>query len=74
VDNVYVYFRYTDMENTMIIINNSDKDYPNFDLERFKSSLEGYTKGKDILTGKKLQNLQSVNLSKNTALIIDLVK
>ncbi|AXT50054.1 alpha-amlyase [Aquimarina sp. BL5] len=74
VDNVYVYFRYTDMENTMIIINNSDKDYPNFDLERFNNSLEGYTKGKDILTGKKLQNLQSVNLSKNTALIIDLVK
>ncbi|WP_299220434.1 glycoside hydrolase family 13 protein [uncultured Aquimarina sp.] len=73
-DNVYVYFRYTDTENSMMIINNSDKEYPSFNLERFKKSLEGYTKGKEILTGKELQNLQSVNLSKNTALIVDLVK
>ncbi|WP_299251833.1 glycoside hydrolase family 13 protein [uncultured Aquimarina sp.] len=73
-DNVYVYFRYTDTESSMIIINNSDKDYQSFSLERFKKSLEGYTKGKEILTGKELQNLQSVFLSKNTALIIDLIK
>ncbi|WP_299312013.1 glycoside hydrolase family 13 protein [uncultured Aquimarina sp.] len=73
-DNLYVYFRYTDTESSMIIINNSDKDYQSFSLERFKKSLEGYTKGKEILTGKELQNLQSVFLSKNTALIIDLIK
>ncbi|MFD2564744.1 glycoside hydrolase family 13 protein [Aquimarina rubra] len=74
VDNVYVYFRYTNVENTMIIINNSDKDYPTFSLERFEKSLEGYSKGKEILTGKSLENLQNVNLSKHTALIIDLSK
>ncbi|WP_299247607.1 glycoside hydrolase family 13 protein [uncultured Aquimarina sp.] len=73
-DNVYVYFRYTDTESSMIIINNSDKDYPSFNLERFQKSLDGFTKGKEILTGKELNNLQNVNLSKNTALIIDLVK
>ncbi|MHA7058909.1 glycoside hydrolase family 13 protein [Aquimarina sp. M1] len=74
VDNVYVYFRYTDTKKTMIIINNSDRDYPNFTLERFKKSLAGYTKGKDVLTGKELQNLQRVSLLKNTALIVDLNK
>ncbi|SEM13739.1 Glycosidase [Aquimarina amphilecti] len=74
INNVYVYFRYTNKENTMIIINNSDKDYINFELNRFKKSLEGYSKGKDIVSGKELQNLKKVNLAKNTAMIIDLVK
>ncbi|WP_378173107.1 glycoside hydrolase family 13 protein [Aquimarina sp. SS2-1] len=71
-DNIYVYFRYTDADKTMIIINNSDVDYPTFDLKRFEKSLDGYTKGKEILTEKELKNLQQVNLSKHTALIIDL--
>ncbi|WP_299440703.1 glycoside hydrolase family 13 protein [uncultured Aquimarina sp.] len=74
IDNVYVYFRYTDTENTMIIINNSDKDYASFKLERFKKSLEGYSKGKDILNGVELNDFQDVTLSGDTALIIDLVR
>lgn len=74
IDNIYVYFRYTDTENTMVIINNSDKDYTSFELARFQESLEGYSKGKDILSGKKLDTLEQINLAKHTAMIIDLAK
>jgi len=74
VDNIYVYFRYTGTDNTMIIINNSNQNYPNFNLNRFKKSLEGYSKGENILTGQKLTNLSQLKLSGNTAMIIDLAK
>ncbi|MBW1295086.1 glycoside hydrolase family 13 protein [Aquimarina litoralis] len=73
-DNVYVYFRYTENENTMIIINNSDQTYNDFSLKRFEKSLVGYKKGKDILNDTLISNLESISISKNSALIIALDK
>lgn len=73
-DNVYVYFRFTDTEKTMIILNNSDKDYAQFNLKRFKESLIGYTYGTEIITNTKLTNLDQLKLLKNSALIIQLSK
>ncbi|WP_299602292.1 glycoside hydrolase family 13 protein [uncultured Aquimarina sp.] len=73
-DNVYVYFRYTETENTMIIINNSNKNYNDFDLKRFEKSLNGYTSGKDIINNKLISNLDHIAISKNSALIIELIK
>ena len=71
-NNVYVYFRHTKNARTMVIINNSQQDYAAFSLDRFQESLQGYTRGKEIITGQTLENLQQVRLPKNTALIIDL--
>ncbi|GAA0719690.1 glycoside hydrolase family 13 protein [Aquimarina litoralis] len=73
-DNVYVYFRYTETENTMIIINNSNKNYNDFDLKRFEKSLKGYNGGKDIINDKLIDNLDHIAISKNSALIIELTK
>ncbi len=73
-DNIYVYFRHTDIKNTMVIINNSNEDYETFDLSRYKESLQGYSKGIDILTGNKMNALNTVSLSKNTAMIVELSK
>ena len=73
-DNVYVYFRYTDDANTMIILNNSEKDYPKLNLDRYRESFEGYTSGTNIITGEQLKNLDELHLTKNTAAIIDLKK
>ncbi|WP_109302663.1 glycoside hydrolase family 13 protein [Aquimarina sp. AU474] len=71
-DNVYVYFRYNENQNTMIIINNSDKNIQTFDLTRFKGSLKGYTKGIDIITGNEISKLDKIVLPKKTALIVEL--
>jgi len=70
--NIYVYFRYTETESTMIIINNNNVKVDEFSLERFKESLSGYSKGKDIITNTHFSSLKKVNLKENSALIIKL--
>ncbi|SNR83314.1 glycoside hydrolase family 13 protein [Lutibacter flavus] len=70
--NIYVYFRYTKTESTMIIINNNNFKVDEFSLERFNESLRGYSKGKDIITNTHFSSLKKVNLKENSALIIKL--
>lgn len=72
IDNVYVYFRYTNDEKTMVIINNTDKAVNKFSLERFKNSLEGYSNGTDIITNTNFSSLKSFDLSANSAVIVKL--
>ena len=71
-ENIYVYFRYTTTESTMIIINNSKKDIANYSLARYKESLIGYSSGTDIITKAEFSSLKSLNLKANSALIIKL--
>lgn len=71
-ENIYVYFRYTDTESTMIIINNSKIDIANYSLARYKESLIGYSSGTDIITKAEFSSLKSLNLKANSALIIKL--
>ncbi|MDD7885762.1 glycoside hydrolase family 13 protein [Flavivirga sp. 57AJ16] len=72
--NIYVYFRTFKEESTMIIINNSDENIHNYKLERFHESLEGYSHGKDIITGQSISSLEAIDLQANTAVIIKLKK
>lgn len=71
-ENIYVYFRYTTTESTMIIINNSKIDIANYSLARYKESLIGYSSGTDIITKAEFSSLKSLNLKANSALIIKL--
>ncbi|MBQ4821952.1 glycoside hydrolase family 13 protein [Aquimarina sp. MMG016] len=73
-DNVYVYFRHTDSEKTMVIINNSKKGYKGYDLRRFRESIGEFVNAKDILTGKDFRNLNKIDLPGNSALILELSK
>jgi glycosidase len=52
-NNVYVYFRYTQNESVMVIVNNSDKNQ-SLNLSRFEESTKNYTSGKDVLSNKSL--------------------
>jgi len=72
VDNIYVYFRYTETEKTMIIINNNYFNIDQFNLKRFQESLIGYTSGTDIITNTNFTTLKSLKLNANSALIIKL--
>ena len=71
-ENIYVYFRHTEQTSTMILLNNSDKDHLHFKLDRFKESLHGFTKGKNILTGEEVGELKAIKLLANTAVIVEL--
>tara|TARA_R110001583_G_scaffold162719_1_gene314950 strand:- start:1267 stop:3114 length:1848 start_codon:yes stop_codon:yes gene_type:complete len=71
-ENIYVYFRYTATESTMVIINNNKKDITNYSLKRYKESLIGYSNGMDVITKKQISSLKSLHLKANSALIIKL--
>lgn len=73
-EEVYVYFRYTDTNSTMVILNNGSHQYKDFDLNRYRESLSGYTGGTDIITNRKYVSLNSLTLDANTAYIIELTK
>jgi len=71
-ENIYVYFRYSNTESTMVIINNNKKDIEDYNLERYKESLIGYSSGTDIITKKQIPSLKTIGLKANSALIIKL--
>ncbi|SMD32688.1 Glycosidase [Reichenbachiella faecimaris] len=73
-DNVYVYFRSFDERKTMVIINNNDRKFERYQLDRFEEALEGYTRGTDIITNTTYLTLEYVDIQPNSALIIELIK
>ena len=72
-EQVYVYFRYTDNEKVMVIINNNEKDQT-FGLDRFAESLGGVSKGKDIISGKEfpVSTQNKLTVSGKSSLILEL--
>ncbi|MDQ0477207.1 glycoside hydrolase family 13 protein [Chryseobacterium sp. MDT2-18] len=73
VDKVYVYFRYNDHEKVMVIINNNEKEQ-NLNLSRFAESLDGISKGKDVISGKEfsVSPQNKITVSGKSSLILEL--
>ncbi len=74
VNDIYIYFRHTETENTMVIINNGKKGVKGYNLKRYEDSLVGYSSGVDIITNTHFTSFKSIDLKANTALIIKLKK
>ncbi|SNR35517.1 glycoside hydrolase family 13 protein [Lutibacter flavus] len=72
VNDIYIYFRHTKTENTMVIINNGKNEIKDYSLKRYEDSLVGYYSGVDIITNTYFTSLKSIDLNANTALIIKL--
>ena len=72
-EKVYVYFRYNENEKVMVVINNNEKDQT-FDLNRFAESLDGVSKGKDVITGKEISisTQNKITISGKSSLILEL--
>ena len=72
-EKVYVYFRYNKNEKVMVVINNNEKDQT-FDLNRFAESLDGVSKGKDVITGKEISisTQNKITISGKSSLILEL--
>lgn len=71
-NNVYVYFRYTQTESVMVIVNNSDKNQ-SLNLNRFEESTKNYTSGKDVLSDKILNlNKKVLEIPAKTSFIFEL--
>lgn len=72
-NGTYVYFRYNENESVMVILNNTS-EAKTLDTKRFSERLNGFTKGKNIVTNESVTNLQSISLPPKSATIIELIK
>lgn len=68
-DNVYVYNQKSDKESVVVIINNSDKSVKP-DMSRFGEILKGYDGATELLTNKKIVNLNEVEIDANTSMVL----
>ncbi len=72
-NGVYVYFRYDDNESVMVLLNNSNKEQE-IKTDRFAECLKGFNSGKDIISGKEINDLNIIKIPAKTAKIIELEK
>ncbi|MGB8357312.1 MAG: alpha-amylase family glycosyl hydrolase, partial [Bacteroidales bacterium] len=71
-DGLYVYFRYNDRESVMVILNNNDSKSCLVTKDKYIESLDGFSKGYEVITGKTFDDLTSIEVLPKTAMIIDL--
>ncbi len=72
-DGIYVYFRTLGKEAVMVIMNNN-KYAKTLVTDRFDENLKGFKRGKDILFGSPVQNLNTIEIPGKTVKIIELSK
>ncbi|WP_343211332.1 glycoside hydrolase family 13 protein [Aquimarina litoralis] len=70
-NNVYVYFRYTEKESVMVIINNNSESQE-LDITRFKEGLKDFKIGKDIITDNTIDVTENITISSRTSMILTL--
>ncbi|TNF42206.1 MAG: alpha-amlyase, partial [Bacteroidetes bacterium] len=68
----YVYFRYSNDESVMVVLNNNEKESRTIHGENYAESIEGFTEGTDIISGRKIEDLGSFTIAPKTAMIIEL--
>jgi len=72
-DNVYVFFRYTEHETVMVIIN-PNKEPRELTLSRFVENLEGFSKGKDVLSERIYELGETLQIKGKTSFVLELEK
>lgn len=70
-NNVFVYFRYNEKESVMVILNNNDSEQT-IDVKHFAESLNGFSKGKDIISGKEFSVTDNFKIPAKSSMVIEL--
>jgi glycosidase len=70
-NNTYVYFRHTENEAVMIILNNHSEESKTIDGKRFAEVLDNYKNGKDIITGDNVTDKSTFNIKAKSIRIIE---
>lgn len=68
-NGVYVYFRYNTDQNVMIVLNKSNQPQT-LDLARFSESLNGATKGKDVISDKTITLDKTLTIPAKTPYVL----
>jgi neopullulanase len=70
-NGVYVYFRTLGKESVMVILNNS-KTIKEVETTHYKENLDGFKRGKDVIDGSVINELNSISVPAKTVKIIEL--
>ena len=70
-DGLYVYFRYS-KDQTIMCVMNTDTKERKLNFEKFSERTQGFTGGKDIVTGNKIG--KEFSLASMTMQVIELTK
>jgi hypothetical protein len=68
---MYVYFRYTEKEKVMVILNRNEKAM-SMSTNRFNEILGSRASGKEIFSGNVIDLSQSVNIPAKSAMVIEI--
>lgn len=71
--DVYVYFRTTQNQNIMVVINNDLKGHQ-LKLNRFQEGLQGQKSGTEVLSGNKVSLKETLEIPAETAYIIEITQ
>ena len=72
-NEVYVFFRYTDTQCVMVVLNNN-KESQTINGADFAEILAPYNKGKEIISNVQLDSLETLTIAGKTAMVIELSK
>jgi len=70
-NDVYVYFRHLDDEAVMIAYNNTEEN-KTVDGERFREILGDYNSGKNIITGKSINDFDKITVPAMSSMVVKL--
>jgi glycosidase len=70
-NNVYVYFRYSESESVMVVINNSNETQT-FKTNRFAENIQNHQSGMDILSGKNIDLKNDIAIDGKSVLVLEL--
>jgi glycosidase len=70
-NNVYVYFRYSEKESVMVLVNNSTEKQT-ISTTRFHDNLQNYSLGSDVITGKQTDVTKEITIDGQSAMILEL--
>jgi len=72
-NGTYTYFRYTDDEAVMVILN-KNTETKTIKTDRFEEIILGYTSGKEMISGKQISDISEITVPAKSAVIVELSK
>ncbi len=72
-DGIYVYFRFSDTQTIMIILNNNFKERKILKTKRFNEVLYRFSQGINIVTKQIIYNLDPIVINAKSAIILELL-
>ncbi|MBA7560868.1 Cyclomaltodextrinase [subsurface metagenome] len=70
-DDVYVYFRTTNSQSVMVILNKNEEDIL-VDMRRYREGLNGFSSAIDVISSEKITNLDQIFVQGMSPLILEL--